>query len=420
MNESSLFSRRVLISLVAAMTMAFAASLLLTTGRDGGAEAGDSVGANSYSLSAIGHAGFFEVLRTVGRPVLRSQFEPLGKLGANGVLVLAEPISSLASDEGRNKLFTARRILLILPKWGAVPSLQKRTWIGDAAPLPISRVQSVLSVVDPNGIVVRVPGADRFDRNVLSANPALEVPVQLIGNSKMTALISSPDGILLGEIREGTRRIWVLADPDIIENHGIGAADNATLAVDIIDQLRGNDGPIVIDETIHGFRGSGTSPLALLTAFPFGLLGIHALAAVVLLLWATIGRFGAPARMKPVFTADKRALIANTAALIDHGGHHAAMLRRYGQVNVQEAARALRAPRGLSEVALIAWLDRAGKSRGLKTQIGDHVGDFLGAAVNSKPKDSPKNLPRAFARARAMYFWKKEIVDGFAGRKRNL
>ena len=96
------------------------------------------------------------------------------------------------------------------------------------------------------------------------------------------------------------------------------------------------------------------------------------------------------------------------------------MLRRYDQVNVQEAARALRAPRGLSEVALIAWLDRAGKSRGLKTQIGDHVGDFLGAAVNSKPKDSPKNLPRAFARARAMYFWKKEIVDGFAGRKRNL
>jgi hypothetical protein len=244
----------------------------------------------------------------------------------------------------------------------------------------------------------------------------LEVPVQLIGNSKMTALISSPDGILLGEIREGNRRIWVLADPDIIENHGIGAADNATLAVDIVDQLRGNDGPIVIDETIHGFRGSGTSPLALSTAFPFSLLGIHALAAVVLLLWATIGRFGAPARMKPVFAADKRALIANTAALIDQGGHHAAMLRRYGQVNVQEAARALRAPRGLSEAALIAWLDRAGKSRGLKTQIGD----LSRETVNSTPNGSPKNLTRAFARARAMYFWKKEIVDGFAGRKRNL
>src|SRR5258708_5427031 len=170
----------------------------------------------------MGKGGFYEVWGAGGGRVFRSQSEPLGKLGANGVLVLAEPISSLAGDEGRNKLFTARKILLILPKWGAAPSQQKRTWIGEAAPLPISRVQSVLSVVDPKGIVVRVRFADRFDRNVLSANPNLEVPVQLIGNSKMTALISSPDGILLGEIREGNRRIWVLADPDIVENHGIG------------------------------------------------------------------------------------------------------------------------------------------------------------------------------------------------------
>ena len=412
MNAPSLFSPRVLVGLIAAMAMAFSASLLLSGGSGDDPESGASIGANSYSLSAIGHAGFFQVLRSLERPVLRSQFEPLGKLGANGILVLAEPNGSLAGDEARNKLLTARKILLVLPKWNVARSKEKRHWIGEAGLLPIVRVQSALSAVDGRGVLVRVPAASTFDRNVLGADPALEGLMQVIANSSMTALISSPDGILLGEIRQGNRRIWVLADPDIIENHGIGRADNARLAVDIVDQFRGNDGPIVIDETIHGFRGSGASPLSLLAFFPFSLFGIHALLAAVLLLWATIGRFGAPARMTPVFTADKRALIANTAALIDHGGHHAALLQRYGMVNVQEAARALRAPRGLSDAALIAWLDRAGKSRGLKVQAGDLLRETTSL--------TRKDLTRAFARARAMYFWKKEIVDGSGGRTRDL
>ena len=37
--------------------------------------------------------------------------------------------------------------------------------------------------------------------------------------------------ILLGEIIDRGRRITVLSDPDIIENHGIGQGDNAALAV---------------------------------------------------------------------------------------------------------------------------------------------------------------------------------------------
>src|SRR5258705_7441569 len=115
MTTPPLFSPRVLTALAATIAVAFFGSLLLT-GYGGEAETGDTVAANSYSRSAIGHAGFFEILRNTGIRVVRSQNDTLAKLGADGVLVLAEPVASLASDLHRPKLTGATQILLVLPK----------------------------------------------------------------------------------------------------------------------------------------------------------------------------------------------------------------------------------------------------------------------------------------------------------------
>jgi hypothetical protein len=404
------FPPRVLSCLIAIVTIALCGSLLLSGRTD--VETGDSVGANAYSRSAIGHAGLYETLRRLGRPVVRSQFEPLAKLGTNGVLVLAEPSNGLASEEARNRILTAKTILLILPKWQATPSQDRRDWIGSATLLPTFLVQEAFSAVAGAGDVIRVDAPSAFINNVMGVDPTLTGTIQVLKKTRLRSLISTSDGILLGETVDQNRRIWILADPDLIENHGIGEGTNAALAVRILDQLRGADGAIVLDETIHGFRSSATSSLNLWATFPYSLLGAQALIAVLLLLWATMGRFGAARLMSAVPAADKRALIANTAALIDFGGHHAALLKRYALVNLQEAARLLRAPRGLSDTALIVWLDRAGKSRNMSSRDSD----LLQEAANTSPKD----LPRAFALARSIYFWKRELVHGFAGRSRDL
>src|SRR5258705_6135979 len=116
MTTPPLFSPRVLTALAATIAVAFFGSLLLT-GYGGEAETGDTVAANSYSRSAIGHAGLFEVLRNTGVRVVRSQNDTLAKLGSDGVLVLAEPASSLAGDLHRPKLSITTAILLVLPKW---------------------------------------------------------------------------------------------------------------------------------------------------------------------------------------------------------------------------------------------------------------------------------------------------------------
>ena len=55
---------------------------------------------------------------------------------------------------------------------------------------------------------------------------------------------------MLGELKEGRRRIWVLADPDPIENHGIGKGDNLAFATTIVYALlAGKPGKLVFDAT---------------------------------------------------------------------------------------------------------------------------------------------------------------------------
>ena len=56
--------------------------------------------------------------------------------------------------------------------------------------------------------------------------------------AKLIPIVSSPEGILLGELGRADGRVLVLADPDILATHGLGKGDNANLAFRIIDNLR--------------------------------------------------------------------------------------------------------------------------------------------------------------------------------------
>ena len=61
--------------------------------------------------------------------------------------------------------------------------------------------------------------------------------------------------ILIGEIVDSGRRIWVLSDPDIIANRGFGRGDNAALSVAVVDRLRANAGSSSV------YRGEGEARL---------------------------------------------------------------------------------------------------------------------------------------------------------------
>nr|WP_156134526.1 DUF4350 domain-containing protein [Methylobacterium sp. ZNC0032] len=398
------FQPRVLAALAAALCTLFAASLLLT-GMGGREAAGLASGANSYSNSAVGHLAFHDLLDGLGYRTLRAEDRPLEAIGESGVLILAEPAGSLASDENRNKLGTAGRILLVLPKWTVRPGERRKDWIGHAELAPVLRVQAALSAAVSGGDIVRTKPPTSYSKVITAADPTVQGELQLIKGSNLTPLISTPDGILLGELRQGNRRTLVLADPDPIENHGIGKGQNAAFVRDMVAALAdGRSHTLVFDETIHGFRRSPPNLLKFLYEFPLNLVLVQILAAIALLLWAAMGRFGAPLPAPRRLDAGRHALIGNAAALVDYAGHHAAILQRYIAMTLQDSARVLRAPARLEGAALTAWLAQASEARGIDPK------PLVGLADN--PVAGSRNLASLLAAAQALHHWRKDLPHG--------
>ena len=407
MSAPAIFSPRLLIGWLAAAVLIFAASLFFLGGGDSGKPGADTIGPSSFSRSAIGYAGIAEILHRLDIPVVKSQYDALGKLHAGGVLVITDPKPTAVNNDADDDtvdddLDGAKTLLLVLPKWHGVASEQHRGWIEKAHLIDSASVRWALSLALAKGDVVRPGALKDWSQNQLGVAPTLDDTVQLMRGAQLKPIVASPDGILVGEMSRKGRRLWILADPDVMANHGIGLKGNAAFSVALIDALRGSGGNVVFDETLHGYVARPMSPLKLLVEFPFVFATAQLLLAVALLLWATVGRFGAPAAAAAALDAGKLGLIENTAKLLDFAGHHRMMVRRYGQASVRDVARLLRAPRGLSDGQLVDWLQRVGRARGVTTDI----------ALLYREIEAGAEAKRLTTIAGAIHHWKGEILNG--------
>ena len=406
MNGEPVFSRRLFMGWIAGAVVLFALSLFLM-GSSGEQTGVDSTGASTFSRSAIGHAGIAEVLTRLGIPVVKSRYNSLEKLSDGSVLVIAEPRTARQSEEEIRTLLKADNILLVLPKWIGLPSKQTDGWLRHVVERLSGEPQWALRLVAPRADVVRETGNVTWTTNALGLAPSLASPIQLMSGPGLRAIIGADRGMLLGEINDRGRRIWVLSDPDVISNHGMAREGNAALAVAIIKRLRDGDGSVVFDETVHGYLAKPSSPFMLLFRFPFVVATVQGLIAVALLLWATMARFGAPQSAPPPLSAGRGSLLQNMAKLIEFTGHQPVMVARYVQETVRDVARQLHAPRELAGNGLIAWLQRVGGARGVEVDCGALMrsADELGA---TRRRD-PSSLVRL---ARDTHRWKGEILDG--------
>jgi hypothetical protein len=148
--------------------------------------------------------------------------------------------------------------------------------------------------------------------------------------------------------------------------------------------------------------------------FPFVVATAQALIAIALLLWATMGRFGAPQSAPAALSAGRAGLLQNMAKLIEFTGHQQVMIARYVQETVRDVARQLHAPRGLVGEPLLAWLRRVGTARGVEIDCGalTREADALGA----RRRGEMSSLVRL---ARDIHRWKGEILDGRARHPRD-
>src|SRR6185295_9798356 len=107
-----------------------------------------------------------------------------------------------------------------------------------------------------------------------------------------------------------------------------GRGDNAPIMISLVERLRGKDGTAVVDESIHT-KARRPSLARELFGFPIVLGVLQALIALVIVVWAGLGRFGRPEPVAVGLARGKTALIDNIADLLRIGGHAGPALARY-------------------------------------------------------------------------------------------
>jgi hypothetical protein len=399
---SRVFSPKVVLWMVLIGVFSFSAFLVLSayapdlrSGSDGGAHA--------LSKSAVGFAGLAELLKAEGTSVVISRADPPRGANQSGVLVLTpDPSSGLKEIQ---KLHYSGSILIILPKWITVPSPLHQGWVQAFGTLPAEAVASTLGGTARKVVVAQRKGS--ASTVLYPVAPIKGAPMQL-GAIDSLQTVSSPDlvPVLADEqgkavlARYGQTSTFVLADPDLLNTHGLADRRTARAAQQMLDNVRSDaKGPVIFDVTLNGFRRArsllklGFEPpllgATLCLAFAAALMGLHA-----------AFRFGPPAVAARAVALGKRALADNSAALVRLARREPRMATGYAALCQERAARAVGAPRNLGEAASAELLDRLGAGRGAGTTFSALKAEAEGVKTNA-------DLMTA---ARRLYQWTWEVT----------
>ena len=326
-------------------------------------------GADALSRSAVGYAGVVRVLRESGRTAVISR-SPLGiGTAGSGLLVLTPPADVKDRNLARLAERTRRTVLVVLPKWDVAPAPQHLGWVMQGGLSSAGTVARLLGTLDSSPadarIVSRATGVSPASLNGVGgfAGPdPLPIPrvdaLQAAAAPGAEVLLQDRAGrAILSRIHDG---VFILADPDLLDNQTLATPRGARTAVALLDAVRGDSGPVFFDVSLNGL-GRPRSLLALAVAPPFLGASLCTLAAALLMGAHAAVRFG-PARAPGRASAlGKQALLDNSAQLIALARREPKMGRRYAALVrrslVRRALSLDAAPEGATE-RLDAAIDR--------------------------------------------------------------
>lgn len=326
---------------------------------------GNNGGGHALSKGAPGYAGIVDLLERAGAEVeLRRTVEGQSYDDYHPLLILtpthrnrAEEVAELLDIDSDS------RVLIVLPKWEVMTipgQAAKPGWAG--AGFPVTPSARLLPEAVFGKVAIAAPASKAAVVPVRIANRAFSVAlpanVQTVKGGQLDVMIAGPDG---GAVlaRAPDREIYVLADPDLINNLAFASRDKARGAAMLIDAI-GEDADanaLAFDVTLNGL-GGGRSLLRFAFVPPFIGITLCLIAAGLLALWQAWARFGPalkPARAIPV---SKAALIANSADLIRQARRELDGADAYVKSQRGAIARRLHAPSGLDDDATDAWIDK--------------------------------------------------------------
>lgn len=393
------FSAGAILALVLVGIVAFAGLSVLAafapdlrTGNDGRAHA--------LSKSAIGFAGVPILMKGLGETVVISRVKAHSLENATVILT-----PDMGSQPDALKPFAgAARTLIILPKWAAAPDPLRRGFVrkGGLARFNGREYTALFSGYSKS---TRTAVRKAVSRPVLrGAGGAFAAGTDLplgpidrlqtvAGDGWAPALVDETGATVLAYSKKDPR-VWLLADPDLLNNQGLKNLDNARAGVAILEAANaGGSRSTLFDVTLAGFeRGRGFGKLMLQP--PYLAATLCAVAAGLLMGFHALARFGQPRRRGRAIALGARALVDNSADLVR-------MARKEHELAPAYAAlvRALVARSAGGHAQQETWLDDMAARRGAAAP-----GALAAEAEATKTRDD------LLAVAKKLYEWRGEMT----------
>ena len=388
------FNARTMLLITAIGALAFIAMLVLgayapdlRSGRNGGSHA--------LSNGATGFSGIVKLVQETGRNPLIVRSDP--DLQSEDLTVISPEHgwTDLSEVLGRRG---ARATLLVLPKWDAAPDKQRPGWVRVSGLLPAADPARTLYPATPFTIAREKTHGEPL--RTLAAGAPAELQflapsvLQTVGSKDIEPLIVNARGaIVLGKLKRG--QFYILADPDLLNNHGMGDERQARAALALLDFLNSTGATAIrFDVTTNGL-GRSRSPLKLAFDAPFLAVTLTIFAAMLLAGWQALVRFGPVRRPERAIAFGKAALVDNSAALIRKAGREAHLGGRYVDVARDRAVALFRLPPSLDSQTLESRLEALNPRRSF--------------AATAQAAEQARNREELLGAAQSLNVWLEEV-----------
>lgn len=363
-------------------------------------KSGNDGGGHALSKSSTGFGALALLLRDLGVPVVMNR-GILSDASDDSLLVLT-PSAETKPDQVEDIIHYGAT-LIVLPKWSSMPVADHEGWVRtlgalptttSLAPLPdeMRKATTLNSGQGPSQIALRRPDGVSFGKPVL-----IDGLRTITGQAWIPVIVTQQGDAVLAMHRE--TRTYVLADPDLLDTSALKSMAGARTAVDLIEIVRPQGSPVVFDLTLHGFQRTRSLLRLMLEPPLIGLTLILAALAVLAGLQAAV-RFGPARDHARVIALGKRGLADNTAGLVRLAKREHHMAAPYALLIRAAVARAIGAPRNLSDDELNAFLDRVSRTTGSNTT-------YSALAESAKAAKTPGDLMQV---AGDLYRWNQELT----------
>jgi hypothetical protein len=342
--------------IVAIGILAFAGMLILgayapdlRSGRNGGGHA--------LSNAATGFGGIVQLARATGRNPLILRDEAF--LDTEDLVVLTPETGATDMTKALAQR-TTKPTLVVLPKWNTVADPKHTGWVRSRGLRPAWDPQRVLAPArrlriqrhGGDGPLLTVPG--HAPREMRFTAPE---QVQTVAGEGLKPIVTDSAGRAV-LVQFGDAPLYLLADPDLLSNHGMADRRQAAAALAMLDFLNSTGaGSITFDVTLNGL-GRTRSPLRLMFDPPFLAATLAIAAAMLLAGLQAISRFGPSRRPERAIAFGKAALIDNAAALVRQARREERLGGRYAEMIRDKAVTVFGVPARLRDSAVTEYLDK--------------------------------------------------------------